>query len=256
MKIRQIRNATILLDYGAQKILVDPMLCRAGRIPSLKWLTKNRRRNPLVELPDGTDQVLNTVTHVLITHCQKGHFDHLDQKAIKWIKSRRLPVLCQSDDEKFLKKLGFDVQMLIPDKKNSFAGGEISLVPCLHGEGLVGSFMAHGYGYVLDLPGHPRVYVVGDSILSNEVQSALSHFKPDVVVMPGGGARFDIGGEIIMGLDDVLPMLKLFSGTLVVNHLEALDHCPVTRQQVREVGEKHGMLSRLLVPADGEQMEF
>ncbi len=182
MKIRQIRNATILLDYGDQKILVDPMLARAGSIPSLKWATKTRRKNPLVELPSETDQALEAVTHILITHCQKGHFDHLDRAAIKWIKNRKLSVLCETNDEKFLKQMGLDVRVLKADVKNPFEGGEISLVPCRHGEGFVGSFMAHGYGYVLDVPGSPRVYVIGDSILNDGVRSALSTYKPALVI--------------------------------------------------------------------------
>lgn len=256
MKIRQIRNATILLDYGDKRILVDPMLARAGCIPSLKWATRTRRKNPLVDLPPGTDQVLEAVTHVLVTHCQKGHFDHLDRAAIKWIKRRQLPVLCETQDARYLSTLGLEVQTLDPDTENEFAGGEISLVPCRHGTGIIGSLMAHGYGYVLDFPGHPRVYVIGDSILTNEIRSAIGKHKPDIVIMPAGGAQFDLGGEIIMSAEDVLPIVELCSGSVIVNHLEALDHCPVTREQIKEICRGNGLGMKLRVPMDGEEMQF
>ena len=255
MKIRQIRNATVLLDFGTQKILIDPMLSKKGSLPSLKWVTTNRRKNPIVDLPPETDDVLASVTHVLITHCQKGHFDHLDRAAIKWIRNKRIPVYCSADDSNFLKGLGLDVQVLKVEASNPFLGGEISLVPCQHGIGFVGSLMAHGYGYMIKLPNHPSVYIIGDSILTTIVKDAIQEFRPEIVVMAGGGAQFDLGGEIIMSAEDVLPMLKLVSGTLIVNHLEALDHCPVTREEVKRIGQDHGT-GRLLVPGDGEEMEL
>ncbi|WII71360.1 MBL fold metallo-hydrolase [Bdellovibrio sp. 22V] len=255
MKIRQIRNATLLLDYGFTKILIDPMLAKKGRIPSLKWLTKSRQRNPLVELPEGTSEVLNSVTHVLITHCQKGHFDHLDRAGTHWLRQNQIPVLCPESDRNYLAKQGLKVQGLNTEKENLFLNGSITLIPCLHGKGIVGSFMAHGYGYILKFPDQPTVYVVGDSILSTEVQAAVRNHEPDVVIMPGGGARFDIGSEVIMGAADVPSMAHLFKGKLIVNHLEALDHCPTTRKEVREIARGLDMQNRILVPEDGENIE-
>jgi L-ascorbate metabolism protein UlaG (beta-lactamase superfamily) len=256
MKIRQIRNATVLLDYGDMRILVDPMLARKGAIPSLKYLTKVRLRNPLVDLPSDMEHVLTSVTHVLITHCQKGHFDHLDRAGIKWIRSRKIPVLCSSQDEEHLKSLGLSVVVLKHDELNLLLGFEIKLIPCVHGEGLIGKFMAHGYGYILKSRFHPTVYIVGDTLLTNEVEEAMCAHHPDVVIMPGGGARFDVGDEIIMGLEDVLPMAENFNGSLIVNHLEALDHCPVTRSQVLDLAQSKGLLHRIKAPEDGEELVY
>jgi hypothetical protein len=38
--------------------------------------------------------------------------------------------------------------------------------------------------------------------------------------------------------------------------LEALSHCPVRRDELREAAGKAGVGGRLLIPADGETMEF
>lgn len=256
MKIQQIRNATILLDYGKEKVLVDPMLAQAGSIPSLKYFTHKLRRNPLVELPQNSDSILETVTHILITHCQKGHFDHLDRAAIKWIRKNNLPVFCTEEDAEYLRRLRLNVIPLKSNQSNSFFDGKISLVPCLHGDGIIGKFMAHGFGYVIERPNQPSVYVIGDSILTKEIQSALAVYQPEIVVMPAGGAAFDFGGEIIMNADDVEVLAKLFAGKLVVNHLEALDHCPTTRQEIRTLAQKLGLQNRVMVPEDGEALEF
>lgn len=256
MKIRQIRNATILLDYGAQKILVDPMLAKAGTIPSLKWITMKRRRNPLVELPAEIDPILDSVTHILITHCQKGHFDHLDRAAISWIRRKKIPVFCALEDAEYLRKLKLEVTPLSADSANPFFEGEISLVPCRHGLGLVGQLMAHGFGYIIKRPQHPSVYVIGDSIFTKEIQSALRNNQPDIVIMPGGGAQFDIGGDIIMSDKDVTSVAECFLGQLLVNHLEALDHCPTTREQIKNLAKTQSLSQRVQAPEDGEELEF
>ena len=44
----------------------------------------------------------------------------------------------------------------------------------------------------------------------------------------------------------------LTTGAVVVNHLEALDHCPTTRAQVRALAQRGGWAHRLWVPEDGE----
>lgn len=68
MKITQLRNATVVLEIGAYRILVDPMLAPKDALPPLKFLGQ-RQRNPLVDLPVVADALLESVTHCLITHC-------------------------------------------------------------------------------------------------------------------------------------------------------------------------------------------
>ena len=82
MKIQQLRNATIILEFGEYRVLVDPMLSPKNALPPLK-LSGGMLRNPTVSLPSQADMALLDVTHCLITHCQKGHFDHLDRTAIR-----------------------------------------------------------------------------------------------------------------------------------------------------------------------------
>jgi L-ascorbate metabolism protein UlaG (beta-lactamase superfamily) len=113
MKITQLRNATAVIDFGPHKILVDPMLAPKGALPPLKLLGQ-RIRNPIVDLPPVTEAILETVTHCLITHCQKGHFDHLDRAAKAWLRARQLPVICTPHDAEHLRRRGLNVQPLAP----------------------------------------------------------------------------------------------------------------------------------------------
>lgn len=252
MTITQLRNATIIVHYNNEVILVDPMLAPQGAIPALKYLTSKRVRNPTAPLPSNADNLLNSVTACLITHCQKGHFDHLDRAATKWLRARQIPTYCAEKDAPFLTKKGLNVKPLSCSRSNPFFQGSIELIPCVHGDGIVGRLMEHGFGYLIKQANEPSLYITGDTLLTDDVRRCISLQQPDCIVLPAGGAQFDIGGPIIMGVDDVLEVGALSTGHIIANHLEALDHCPVTRQQLKAAVANQPWADRVHVPADGE----
>ncbi|MEO4047718.1 MBL fold metallo-hydrolase [Pseudomonas sp. CAU 1711] len=256
MKITQLRNATLIVQFGDIHLLVDPMLSPRGQLPSLKLITRSRRRNPLIELPENAGEHLQRVTHCLITHCQKGHFDHLDRAAVRWLRERGTPVLCMAQDVAYLRRLRLNVRELASDQDGAFFGGSVRAIPCLHGEGFVGRLMAHGHGYFIRIPGEPSLYLAGDTLLTEDVRHCLAELQPEVSVLPAGGAEFDIGGPIIMGQADILSALRLSRGVVIANHLEALDHCPVTRAELEAEAALLRLGERLRVPQDGETLEF
>lgn len=256
MQITQVRNATVVLAHGSHRILVDPMLAPAGALPSLKWLTGQRRRNPLVELPPGTTALLASVTHALITHCRKGHFDHLDRAGKRWLRERQLPVLCMPEDATYLRERGLNVQVLNALGPTPFGPGRITPIPCLHGEGWIGRLMAHGHGYFIEQPGEPSVYLAGDTVLTDTVRRCVRELRPAVSVVPAGGAAMDLGGELIMDGAQALALAAEGDGIFVANHLEALDHCPTTRAGLLRAAAQAGLAQRVLVPQDGETLSF
>jgi L-ascorbate metabolism protein UlaG (beta-lactamase superfamily) len=258
MRITQLRNASIILHIGQHNILVDPMFARKDALPALRLLDGQRLRNPTVELPEDVNAALEGVTHCLITHCQKGHFDHLDRAAKHWLRERQVPVTCTPHDSAHLRQRGLNVRPLAADHAAAqpFLGGTIRTVRCTHGRGLVGAIMEHGVGYLIEMPGEPSLYLSGDTVLTDEVREFVRRHQPQVCVVPAGGARFDIGGEIIMGVSEVIEFARIARGSVVANHLEALSHCPVRRGDLRDAGEKAGVGDRLLIPADGEMMGF
>lgn len=257
MKITQLRNATVVLEIGDSRILVDPMLAQKYSLPPLKFLGQ-RQRNPLVDLPSVADSLLESVTHCLITHCQKGHFDHLDRTGVKWLRSKQIPVICTPHDADFLHQRGINVNPL-PDNHDTpqaFLRGKIRTVPCTHGKGMIGLFMEHGVGYFIEIPGEPSLYLAGDTILTQTVRDFIDDFQPEISLIPAGGAKFDVGNEIIMGSAEVVEFTLAVNGMVVVNHLEALSHCPVKRTEIKFAATHAGVKDRLLVPEDGETLEF
>jgi L-ascorbate metabolism protein UlaG (beta-lactamase superfamily) len=258
MRITQLRNATLVLHLGERHVLVDPMLAPRGALPPLRLLDGVRERNPTVALPAEADSVLDQVTHCLITHCQKGHFDHLDAVGKRWLRERRIPVICTPHDAPYLRQRGLRVEALPEGHAEGvpFFEGSIRTVRCTHGHGLVGRFMEHGVGYHITLPGEPSLYLAGDTVLTTEIETFVQQRQPQICVVPGGGARFDVGGDIIMGLEQVMAFAHLAQGTVVVNHLEAISHCPVTRSQLRAAANHAGLGARVYAPADGETLDF
>ncbi len=261
MLITQLRNATILLEFKHAGrpvgLLVDPMLAARGTLPALRYLGVQRQRNPVVELPEASGDLLGRVTHALITHCQKGHFDHLDRAGKQFLRERQIPVICMPHDAAYLAQRGLAVQPLAGDGRQAFClGGHITPMACRHGLGWVARFMEHGHGYLLELPGEPSVYLAGDTVLTPTVRDCLERLQPAVAVLPAGGARFDLGGEILMDAAEVAEAALLMRGEVVVNHLEALDHCPTTRAEVRALAQRGRWAHRLWVPEDGESRVY
>lgn len=264
MQITHLRNATVLLEFTPAQgqpvgLLVDPMLAPRGSLPALRYLGAGRQRNPIVELPEDADALLQRVTHALITHCQRGHFDHLDREGKRFLRERQIPVICMPRDAGYLAQRGLQVLPLTGPARQPVPlplGGHITPIPCVHGRGWVGRLMEHGHGYLLELPGEPSVYLAGDTVLTPTVRDCLARLRPDVAVLPAGGARFDLGAEILMDATDMAEAAGLTLGALVVNHLEALDHCPTSRASVRSLAQRGGWAERLWVPEDGERREY
>lgn len=78
IRIQQIRNATIIIEYAGQRILVDPMLGEKGCMPPFPMSIRQDHRNPLNDLPIALEDVLKDIDVVLLTHL---HEDHIDEKA-------------------------------------------------------------------------------------------------------------------------------------------------------------------------------
>lgn len=253
MKVTQIRNATVLLEWGGVRLVVDPMLAPQGALPALKYFGGGRR-NPVVDLPPNAAELLDGATHALITHCQRGHFDHLDRAGKRWLRERQLPVLCMPGDAEYLRSRGLEVQVLNAQGSTPWQGGTIDPVPCLHGRGWIGRLMAHGHGHVLRMPGEPSVYIAGDTVLTETVIDAVRRFQPDLSILPAGGAAMDLGSELIMDADEALRLAAVGKGMFLMNHLEALDHCPTRRADLLAEARRRGLGHRVLVPQDGEEI--
>lgn len=249
MRLRQLRNATLVLSLGEHRLLVDPMLSDVGAMPGFKVFGGGRRPNPLVPLPPETQAALDEVTAVLVTH---EHPDHFDRPGQDYARKRGLPVWTHSIDAPSLAKKGLDARALV----DGGLGMRVESIPSRHGRGALGFLMGPVGGFFLAHPGEPSVYLVGDAILTPDVLEAIDRLRPDVVVAPAGSANMGLGGDILFSVDELVTLVRRAPGAVVLNHLEALDHCPTTRIDVRRRMADEGLAARVFIPADGEELTF
>lgn len=248
MKITQLRNATIILQLGEHRLLVDPMFSEVGAMSPFRAVS-GRRRNPLVPLPAKTNELLEGITGVVITH---EHPDHFDPPALSWAKERSLPVWANHMDVANLQSKGLDARLL----KDGVLGMTVEVIPSRHGRGPLGWLMGPVAGYYFAHPDEPSVYLTGDSILTDSVLEAVERLQPDLIVAPAGGANMGIGGNILFSVDDLVALIKRSSGEVLLNHLEALDHCATTRAELRTRMAAEGFQKRVFIPDDGEEVEI
>ena len=249
MQLQLIRHATLLIEYADMRLLVDPMLSDAGAMPPIEN-SPQPRPNPLVPLPCPATDVVSGVQAVLVTHT---HRDHWDDAAIQYV-PKDLPLFCQPEDLPKMEAVHFVNAAPVHHAKDwskiciTRTGGQ-------HGRGEIARKMAPVSGYVLQHAGEPTLYIAGDTIWCNEVAEAISQFKPDVIVVNAGAARFLQGDPITMTAEDVIHVCrKAPHAKVVAVHMEAINHCLLTRRELAHATRE--VKVKVMIPDDGEMISF
>ena len=99
-------------------------------------------------------------------------------------------------------------------------------------------------------------YISGDTVLTDDVKKAIKKLNPDVTVVAAGNASLDVGGDILMSMDELLAFIKLSPNKVIANHLEALNHCPITREELKNELLKNNLLEKVYIPKDGEVLDL
>ncbi|MCM3703854.1 MBL fold metallo-hydrolase [Paenibacillus macerans] len=250
MKLQLVRHATLWLEYANRRFLIDPMLGDAGSKPPIDN-TPNERRNPLVPMPQPAEHWLRPgLDAVIVTHL---HPDHWDEAAVEKL-PKDILVLCQPGDEEALRSSGF-TRVTAIQYRLELEGPGVSLTRTggRHGTGEIGQRMGRVSGFVFRAPDEPSLYLAGDTIWCDEVKQALDLHHPDISVVNAGGARFNVGGPITMDAEQIVELCRYNSDTQVIAvHMEAINHCLVTRSDLRQRLETEDLLQRVTIPEDGQ----
>lgn len=255
MKIHHLRNATLVIETGNKVILVDPMLGKKGTAgPTFTLFRFKPQRNPIVDLPDNAMEIVEKTTHCLLTHL---HPDHLDKEAESFLKSRQIPVICSVKDEKALRKKGLNIFQTVDYwQETEFLGGKIQGIPAVHGYGFVAKPMGNVMGFYIELPNEKSIYLSADTIYTEDVHKVLTQLKPEIAVVACGTAQLDVFQPLLMNMEDILKFVKNAPGKVIANHLEAVNHCPTKKEDLRKVVTKLGLIEKIFIPKDGESKVY
>jgi L-ascorbate metabolism protein UlaG (beta-lactamase superfamily) len=250
MKVQLIRHATLHLEIGGQKLIIDPMLSSAGEMDPAPN-AENQYRNPLTELPQGLPK-LEQYDAIMVTHT---HRDHFDEAAIKLL-PKHMPLFCQPEDVQKITELGFKHVIPVNDMV-TWRGICIFRTKGRHGRGEMEQKMGPVSGYVLEAGQEPVIYMTGDSIWCPEIEEAVKKYKPDITIAFAGAAQFLTGGTITMGVEDIRQLCQVSPETkIIAAHMGAWNHCLLTRHDLQEYVKLHHLSHQVLIPLDGEWLEF
>jgi L-ascorbate metabolism protein UlaG (beta-lactamase superfamily) len=238
VRLTLVRHATLLVELGGRRLLVEPMLDPPGARPPVED-SPAPRPNPLVPLPIPAEEIVAGLDGVIVTHLHRDHFDDTGARLIP----RHVPVFCQPEDEERLRELGLDARPV--ESELDWNGVRIARTGGRHGsdEATVAN-LGPVSGFVLD-----GLYLVGDTVWCAEVEEALERHRPQVAVVNGSGARFLEGGPLVMTAAQVREVVERVP-TVVVVHLEAINHCLEARAEIRAA------VPEAFVPEDGETLEL
>lgn len=256
MKITQIRNATLVVEFGGIKFLIDPMLAKKDAYPGLEGTLNSHIRYPSVDLGTPLEEIL-AVDAVIITHTHPDHFDQAARELIP----KHLPFFVQHEaDLAIVKEAGFSDTRLL-ESAGSFNGVRLYKTPGRHGTdaayAAIGPILGEVCGVVFKHPDEETLYIAGDTIWNEDVQSTLHTDQPQVIVLNCGDAQIPGIGSILMDQDSVLKVHQTVpQATLIASHLEAVNHCVLTREALAQFAQSNGMQHSLLIPEDGKRCEF
>lgn len=100
-------------------------------------------------------------------------------------------------------------------------------------------------------------YISRNTVWCEPVEKVINTYTPDIIVLNTGDARIIEGDSIIMGKEDLYKVYKASpQSTIIASHLEAVNHCVLTRKELEEFVSEKGISSNVLIPDDGKDYTF
>lgn len=251
MNIHQIRNATMVVEYGGKRFLIDPMLAEKGTYPPFPN-SPRQDQNPIVELPATIDKIVQNIDAVIVTHL---HLDHWDDAAKESL-PKDIKIFSQNEEDATeIQKAGFqNVEVLQED--TVFEDIQLIKTKGKHGRGEILKLAGQVCGVVFKHVTEKTLYVAGDTVWYEAVQDVIETHEPDILVVNGGDNQFLQGGSLVMGIDDIYEVYKAAPNAKIISvHMEAVNHWTLSREELKQF-IKEKSISNVLVPDDGEFYSF
>ena len=259
MKITQVRSATIIVEYNNTKFLIDPWLMPKDYMPGFDSAINSQIRQPRVELPFGIEKIVD-VDAVIITHIHPDHWDEFAENSL----NKDIKVFVQSNfDKDYVISKSFANVEVIQESGTEYNGITLYKTRTQHGKREIIKPLCDSVGLPYDAMGvvfksnnEKSLYIAGDTIWCEEVDTALKKYSADIIVVNACAATLLNGERIIMNIEDVKNVLDAAPDAKVIaSHLDTVSHLSVTREDLKEFKTKNN-IGNLLIPDDGETLDF
>lgn len=263
MKIKQIRNATLKIEYAGKTFLIDPWLVGKGGFGSFSEVpgfpfkapdaVKNQIPMPINDLPEPAEKILAGVDYYLVTHIHPDHIDcNMIEGTVGAPLDKDVTILVQDEnDSAVMKKSGFKNVRLIEEIQ--IDGIKLTKTPTIHGKIKP---MCDACGVVFQADGEKTLYLAGDTIWFEGVKETLKKFNPYAVILNTCAAELIGYGRLIMNDEDVDCVAQTVpDAKLILSHMDNVTHATITRQSMRALTAGRG-IKNYFMPEDGEVLEF
>jgi len=252
MNLQHIRNATLIVEYGGKKFLIDPFLAEKGTYPPFPNSIRQDQKNPLAGLPVSIDTIID-VDAVIVTHLHLDHWDEAAKEALP----KDIKLFTQNEeDAQEIRSAGFkNVEVLRED--TVFEGIQLIKTKGEHGRGEILKLAGLVCGVVFKHQEELTLYIAGDTVWYEGVQEAITGHEPEVIVVNAGDNQFLEGGSLVKGKADVYEVHKAApEAAIIAVHMEAVNHWTLSKEELKQFASEKGMASQVLIPEDGESYTF
>lgn len=253
MNIKQIRNATISVEYAGKKFLIDPFLADKGAYPPFPNSARQDQNNPLVDLPVSIGEIIDGTDAVIVTHL---HLDHYDPAAKEALPKDIKMFVQNEEDAEVIKNDGFqNVEVLT--EHTGFEGIQLIKTKSEHGRGEILKMAGLVCGVVFKHQNEKTLYVAGDTVWYEGVQETIDAHKPEIIVVNAGDNQFLQGGSLVMSKEDVYEVHQAApNAKMIAIHMEAVNHWGLSRKELKNFVKEKDFSEHVLIPDDGEAYTF
>ncbi|MBQ7608748.1 MAG: MBL fold metallo-hydrolase [Desulfovibrionaceae bacterium] len=261
MKIQQIRNATVRIEYGGKTFLTDPWLMAKGAMGCFAD-TPYRCANPahehlpmpLVDLPMPLSEILDGVDAYVVTHVHPDHIDMEADGTVGRVLEKEKTVFVQSpEDARVFLNSGFS-EVIVLYENSALGAVRLVKTPGRHGTKIP---CGPSCGVVFMAPGEKTLYVAGDTIWYDGVRDTIERFHPDVILVNACAAELKVEGRLIMNDQDVASIhAHAPNAVIVISHMDTVAHATLTRDAMRVFLKENNLQEFCPMPLDGETLSL
>lgn len=269
MKIRQIRNATLLIKYVDEhgeeiNYLIDPWLAPKGGFgtfaehPQFKVLHAGQEKIPMPihDLPMSVREIMDETSFEVLTHVHPDHIDIAADGTLGAYLDKDIPIIVPTEEIglKF-RADGFKKIYIMSEEFFRYGRShvEIKPTPALHG---TLKPCGEALGLLFKAPNEKLIYLAGDTVWFDGVKQTLETYRPEIVILNACAAELEGYGRLIMDDEDISRVHEtLPEAELVITHMDNVAHASIDRERMRKLLAKRG-IGRYHMPEDGETLEF